>query len=270
MKSAVTIAGSDSSGGAGIQADLKTMASLGVFGQSVITAVTAQNTLGISGVHVLEPSFVREQMDRVFEDIYPDAVKIGMIPSAQTVETIAEGLKVYSARNIVLDPVMVATSGASLASDDSVSAMVKELFPLADVVTPNIPEAQVLVGYSIASEEEMVTAAQLIQKQGASAVLIKGGHFSVGANDFLLTQEGQEYWFKHDRIETTNTHGTGCTLSSAIASCLVLGYSLKDAVAIAKIYLTGALINDPQLGKGSGPLNHMWMESGDRKAVFNV
>lgn len=259
MKSALTIAGSDSSGGAGIQADIKTMTALGVFAQSAITALTAQNTLGVSGVEVVSASFVREQIDRVFEDIRPDAVKIGMIPSAELVEGIAEGLLAHKACHIVLDPVMVATSGASLSSNEAVQAMVDRLFPLAEVVTPNVPEAEVLAGLSISSADDMNEAAQIILKKGASAVLIKGGHSINGANDFLLKEDGRHVWFKQERVNTNNTHGTGCTLSSAIASFLALGFDVEQSVARAKEYLTQALKNDPHLGKGSSPLNHMWM-----------
>lgn len=259
MKSALTIAGSDSSGGAGIQADIKTMTALGVFAQSAITALTAQNTLGVSGVEVVSASFVREQIDRVFEDIRPDAVKIGMIPSADLVESIAEGLSTHKACHVVLDPVMVATSGASLSSNEAVQAMVDRLFPLAEVVTPNVPEAEVLASLSISSADDMNEAAQIILKKGASAVLIKGGHSINGANDFLLKEDGRHVWFKQERVNTSNTHGTGCTLSSAIASFLALGFDVEQSVARAKEYLTQALKNDPHLGKGSGPLNHMWM-----------
>ncbi len=302
MKSALTIAGSDSSGGAGIQADIKTMTAFGVYAQSVITALTAQNTLGVSGVEEISPSFVREQMDRVFEDIYPDAIKIGMISSAEVVRVVAQGLRDHRASRIVLDPVMVATSGASLSSTTAISEMVSCLFPLVDVVTPNIFEAEVLAECSIASKKDMINAARAIQKKGVSAVLVKGGHFvdcvnsadnandadgahgaknlndADGANDadtandedsaddVLLKPDGSVVWFEQERIHTANTHGTGCTLSSAIASGLALGMDLEQAVSRAKLYLTEALRNNPNLGKGSGPLNHMW-EFSDRAAA---
>lgn len=290
MKSALTIAGSDSSGGAGIQADIKTMTAFGVYAQSVITALTAQNTLGVSGVEEVSPAFVREQMERVFEDIYPDAVKIGMLSSAEAVRTIAQGLRDYHALRIVLDPVMVATSGVSLSSTAAIDEMVLCLFPLVDVVTPNIFEAEVLAGFPITSKADMIAAARAIQKKGASAVLVKGGHFAVGTNDstntsnadvannlnentsnvdvahgaddVLLKPDGSVVWFEQARINTVNTHGTGCTLSSAIASGLALGMDIEGAVSQAKAYLTGALLHDPHLGKGSGPLNHMWGCSG--------
>lgn len=258
MKSVLTIAGSDSSGGAGIQADIKTMTACGVYAQSVITALTAQNTLGVSGVVEVSPLFVREQMDRIFEDIRPDAVKIGMLPSDAVVRAVAQGLIDHHAVHIVLDPVMVATSGASLSSNEAVCAMVSTLFPLADVVTPNIPEAEVLFGCSIASEEDMVSAAKAIQQQGASSVLIKGGHASGNSDDVLLGADGEVRWFRQARIETANTHGTGCTLSSALASGLAVGLDVEQAVLKAKEYLTGALYNDPDLGKGSGPVHHLW------------
>lgn len=258
MKSALTIAGSDSSGGAGIQADIKTMSALGVFAQSVITALTAQNTQGVRDVLVVDSFFVREQLECVFEDIRPDAVKIGMIPSAELVCTIAQGLADYHASSVVLDPVMVATSGAALSSNDAVDAMVEQLFSQASVVTPNIPEAEVLSSMTITSPDDMMEAAHRIQDRGAQAVLVKGGHGINAAQDYLLNASGEGFWFSHKRIETKNTHGTGCTLSSAIASYLAWGYSLEQAVEKAKHYLTQALMHDPYLGKGSGPLNHLW------------
>lgn len=258
MKSVVTIAGSDSSGGAGIQADIKTMTAHGVFAQSVITALTAQNTLGVQGVLPVDSAFVRTQIDSVFSDIRPDAVKIGMVSSPELVQTIAQALTDYQAENIVVDPVMVATSGASLSNDASVQALMRYLIPLADVVTPNIPEACVLANREIATQEDMAAAARDILTLGCKAVLVKGGHFSDSADDLLLTADGEEVWFRHPHLETKNTHGTGCTLSSAIASNLARGYSLEDAVGHAKNYLSGALAHDPKLGKGNGPLNHMW------------
>lgn len=258
MKSVVTIAGSDSSGGAGIQADIKTMTMHGVFAQSVVTALTAQNTLGVQGVMPVDSDFVRAQIDSVFTDIKPDAVKIGMISSPDLVKTIAQALNDYQAENIVVDPVMVATSGASLSDDASVQALMRYLVPLADLVTPNIPEACVLANREISTQEDMVAAARDILALGCKAVLVKGGHFSDSADDVLLTAEGEEVWFRHPHIETKNTHGTGCTLSSAIASNLALGCNLEDAVGNAKKYLSGALAHDPKLGMGNGPLNHMW------------
>ncbi len=271
MKSVVTIAGSDSSGGAGIQADLKTMTALGVYGQSAITALTAQNTTGVLGVAETDPAFLALQIEAIFEDIRPDAVKIGMVANADLIATIASSLKTFEAQNIVLDPVMVATSGASLASDSVAQALVDRLFPLASVVTPNLAEAEVLSGIAIAQPQHMVDAAHIIKELGARAVLVKGGHlentqttyagtsFDEGfAYDLLLAEDGTEFWLSEPRIETKNTHGTGCTLSSAIACYLALGHALPDAVKRAKFYLTQALAYDPGLGKGNGPVNHIW------------
>lgn len=271
MKSVVTIAGSDSSGGAGIQADLKTMTALGVYGQSAITALTAQNTTGVLGVAETDPAFLELQIETIFNDIRPDAVKIGMVANADLIATIASSLKAFEAQNIVLDPVMVATSGASLASDSVAQALVDYLFPLACVVTPNLAEAEVLSGTSIAQPQHMVEAAHIIKELGARAVLVKGGHlenaqatyagtsFDEGfAYDLLLAEDGTEFWLSEPRIETKNTHGTGCTLSSAIACYLALGHTLPDAVKRAKFYLTQALAHDLGLGKGNGPVNHVW------------
>lgn len=258
MKSALTIAGSDSSGGAGIQADIKTMSALGVYAQTVITALTAQNTLGVRDVLVIDAHFVREQIDCVFEDITPQAVKIGMIASPDLVYAIADGLRAHQAQRVVLDPVMVATSGAALSSDATVQATVEALFPLADVVTPNLPEAEVLADMRIQTPQDAEEAARRIQAKGAAAVLVKGGHGVNEANDYLLTADGAGAWLSAERIATKNTHGTGCTLSSAIAAYLAQDVNLAKAVACAKEYLTGALRADLQLGKGSGPLNHLW------------
>lgn len=271
MKSVVTIAGSDSSGGAGIQADLKTMTALGVYGQSAITALTAQNTTGVFGVAETKPDFLALQLEAIFTDIRPDAVKIGMVANADLIAIIASSLKTFKAENIVLDPVMVATSGASLASDSVAQALVDDLFPLACVVTPNLAEAEVLSGIAITQPQQMVEAAHAIQRLGAAAVLVKGGHlenaqstytgtsFDEGfAYDLLLAEDGTEFWLQEPRIVTENTHGTGCTLSSAIACYLAMGASLPDAVRSAKFYLTRALAHDLELGRGSGPVNHIW------------
>lgn len=266
MKCALTIAGSDSSGGAGIQADIKTMSALGVFAECVITALTAQNTLGVQGVSPVNPAFVRAQMDSVFSDIRPDAVKIGMLANADIVHAVAEGLRTHQARNIIVDPVMVATSGDSLAEDSTVAAL-DELLSLATLATPNIPEAEVLSGMRIATKEDMAkAAAHICESKACPAVLVKGGHLNDVADDVLVTSTGEETWFPHERIETSNTHGTGCTLSSAIASYLALDESLPNAIKLAKSYLTGALANDPHLGKGSGPVNHLWMMQGQSRA----
>lgn len=261
IKSVVTIAGSDSSGGAGIQADLKTMTALGVFGQSAITALTAQNTTGVLGVSETSPDFLALQIEAIFTDIRPDAVKIGMVANPALIRTIAESLRMYRAENIVLDPVMIATSGASLASDNVAQSLVDELFPLATVVTPNLAEAEVFSGTSITQPQQMVEAAHIIQDLGARSVLVKGGHaaFEPGhAYDLLLAEDGTEFWLSEPRIETDNTHGTGCTLSSAIACYLAQGCELADAVKRAKFYLTQALAHDLHLGRGHGPVNHGW------------
>lgn len=255
MKTALSIAGSDSGGGAGIQADIKTMTMNGVYAMSAITALTAQNTLGVSGILAVEPEFLAAQIDAVFEDIRPDAVKIGMVASAELIGTIAERLKFYKAEHIVVDPVMVATRGSRLLESDAVTALVEELLPLAAVTTPNIPEAEVLSGMSIAGKEDMVRAAKNISDTCGCAVLLKGGHSINDAND-LLYANGKYCWFFGKRIENPNTHGTGCTLSSAIAANLAKGFSLEDSVQRAKEYISGALAAMLDLGRGSGPMNH--------------
>lgn len=255
MKTCLTIAGSDSSGGAGIQADLKTMTVNGVYAMSVITALTAQNTMGVTGILDVSPEFIIEQMDAVFTDIYPDAIKIGMVSSSEIVEAIASSLEKYQAKNIVLDPVMVATSGAKLLKEEAMTSLINRLIPLADVITPNIPEGEILADMKIASEDDMKKAAEIIGEKYSCAVLLKGGHSINDAND-LLYRNGEYKWFRSERIANNNTHGTGCTLSSAIASGLAKGYDLDQAIAKAKDYLTGALKAGLDLGKGSGPLMH--------------
>ena len=255
MKTALTIAGSDSSGGAGIQADIKTMTTNGVYAMSVITALTAQNTIGVSGIFEVTPEFVGMQMDSIFTDIYPDAVKIGMVSASGIIEEIANKLMEYQAKNIVVDPVMVATSGSKLISDDAISVLKEKLFPLASVLTPNIPEAEVLTGMRIQTAEDMIDAAKQISQTYNCAVLCKGGHQLNDAND-LLYREGEYKWFHGKRIDNPNTHGTGCTLSSAIASNLAKGYELDTSVARAKDYISGALAAMLDLGAGSGPMNH--------------
>ena len=251
MKTALSIAGSDTSGGAGIQADLKTMTMNGVFAMSAITALTAQNTTGVQGIFEVTPEFLGMQIDSVFTDIRPDAVKIGMVSSVNLISVIAEKLTAYHAENIVVDPVMVATSGAKLISEDAVSALKEKLLPLATVVTPNIPEAEVLADMKITSPADMVTAAELISKAYHCAVLCKGGHSMNDANDLLYDEKGA-HWFRGKRIDNPNTHGTGCTLSSAIAANLAKG----TAVERAKEYISGALAAMLDLGAGSGPMNH--------------
>ncbi len=255
MKTALTIAGSDSSGGAGIQADIKTMIMNGVYAMSAITALTAQNTTGVRGILESTPDFLRQQLDAVFEDIYPDAVKIGMVSSSELIRVIGERLRYYGAKNVVVDPVMVATSGSSLMKTDAVETLALELFPLATVITPNISEAQVLAGETIQSKEDMVQAAKKIGETYHCAILLKGGHSINDAND-LLYEDGEFLWFEGKRIDNPNTHGTGCTLSSAIASNLAKGYSLAESVKRAKDYISGALEAMLDLGQGSGPMNH--------------
>jgi hydroxymethylpyrimidine/phosphomethylpyrimidine kinase len=255
MKAALTIAGSDSSGGAGIQADIKTMMANGVYAMSAITALTAQNTTGVAGIMEVAPDFLRLQLEAVFTDIYPDAVKVGMVSDAKLIEVIAGQLTHYRAKNIVVDPVMVATSGARLLKEDAVSVLKEKLLPLAVVITPNIPEAEILSGQKITGIEDMELAAEKIGREYGCSVLVKGGHAIHDANDFLW-QKNRTAWFSSERIENPNTHGTGCTLSSAIASNLAKGSTLEAAVAKAKEYLTGALSAGLDLGKGSGPLHH--------------
>ncbi len=262
MKTALTIAGSDSCGGAGIQADLKTMLANGVYGMSAVTALTAQNTTGVTSIMEVTPEFLADELDAVFTDIFPDAVKIGMVSGVSLIRVIAEKLKEYKARNIVVDPVMVATSGAKLISDDAVDALVNELLPLATVITPNIPEAEVLSGMSIQSPDDMIKAAQKIRSLSGVAVLLKGGHNMNDANDLLVSADGSR-WFNGDHIDNPNTHGTGCTLSSAIASGLAKGYPLAQAVSSAKSYISGALASMLNLGKGCGPLDHGWVISNE-------
>lgn len=254
-KTALTIAGSDSSGGAGIQADIKTMMANGVYAMSAITALTAQNTMGVMGIQEVPPEFLEQQLDAVFTDIYPDAVKIGMVSSAELIARIARKLREYHARHIVVDPVMVATSGSRLIREDAIEMLKKELFPMAEILTPNIPEAEVLTGREIHSREDMEEAARTIGEAYGCAVLCKGGHQRNDADD-LLYADGAVTWFYGKRIQNPNTHGTGCTLSSAIASNLARGYSLKEAVERSKTYISGALAAMLDLGKGSGPMDH--------------
>lgn len=255
MKTALTIAGSDSSGGAGIQADIKTMLCNGVYAMSAITALTAQNTTGVTDIMEVTPEFLGKQLDMIFTDIYPDAVKIGMVSNPILIKKTAEKLKEYQAKNIVVDPVMVATSGASLMREEAVETLKAQLLPLADLLTPNIPEVEVLADMKICTEEDMITAAKKISDSYGCAVLCKGGHSIQDAND-LLYSNGRYQWFQGKRIENPNTHGTGCTLSSAIASNLAKGFSVQESVQRAKDYISGALADMLDLGKGSGPLNH--------------
>jgi len=261
MRTALSIAGSDSCGGAGIQADIKTMTMNGVYAMTAITALTAQNTTGVTGILESSPEFLQKQLDAVFDDIFPDAVKIGMVSSSALISVIADRLNHYNAKNIVVDPVMVATSGSALMKTDAVNTLIKELLPLATVITPNIPEAEVLSGMEIKTEDDMHKAAKLIGCSCGCAVLLKGGHSINDAND-LLYQNGKFTWFKGNRINNPNTHGTGCTLSSAIASNLAKGYDLEQSIRRAKDYISGALAAMLDLGKGSGPLDHLFYLEG--------
>lgn len=257
MNTALTIAGSDSSGGAGIQADLKTMTMNGVYAMSAITALTAQNTTGVAAIAEVEPEFLAAQLDAIFADIRPDAVKIGMVSSTGLIRVIAQRLRRYGAQNIVVDPVMVATSGARLLREEAIAALEAELLPLAALATPNIPEAELLAGQRIQSPAQMEQAAQKIGTAFGCSVLLKGGHDLNDANDLLwLRESGTARWFRGRRINNPNTHGTGCTLSSAIAANLAKGYALEAAVARAKEYISGALAAMLDLGAGSGPMDH--------------
>ena len=268
MKTAVTIAGSDSSGGAGIQADIKTMIANGVYAMSAITALTAQNTTGVTGIMEVTPEFLAQQLDSIFTDIRPDAVKIGMVSSSALIQVIAEKLKEYKAENIVVDPVMVATSGSKLISDDAIETLKTCLMPLSSILTPNIPEAEVLAEMKVETEEEMILAAKKISETFHCAVLCKGGHQLNDAND-LLYRDGEYKWFHGKRIQNPNTHGTGCTLSSAIASNLAKGYSMDESVKRAKDYISEALEAMLDLGKGSGPMKHCFNSTGKYVTCVN-
>lgn len=258
MKSVLTIAGSDSSGGAGVQADIKTITVNGAFATSVITALTAQNTIKVSGIYESTPDFVKMQIDSVFEDIRPDAVKTGMLFSSDIIIAVAQRLKFYNAKNIVVDPVMVSTSGAALLKEDSVSALKKHLLPIADIVTPNIPEAQILSQITIKNKDDMEKAAKIIRTEFGCAVLVKGGHGINDADDVLLSDDGMR-WISGKRINNPNTHGTGCTLSSAIAANIAKGENLFNSVVRAKKYVSAAIGAMLDLGVGSGPLDHAFM-----------
>ena len=255
MKTALSIAGSDSSGGAGIQADIKTMTVNGVYAMSAVTALTAQNTTGVTGIFEVAPEFLGQQIDAVFVDIPPDAVKIGMVSSSELIKVIGAKLKEYGAKNIVVDPVMVSTAGSRLMKEEALQTLENELIPLATVITPNIPEAEILSGIEIQNAEDMTDAAKKIGENFGCAVLLKGGH-SISDADDLLYHDGNCKWFRGNRIDNPNTHGTGCTLSSAIAANLAKGCDLETAVERAKEYISGALSAMLDLGKGSGPMNH--------------
>ncbi len=257
IRKVLTIAGSDCSGGAGIQADIKTIAAHRMYAMSAITALTAQNTTGVYGILESTPEFVGQQLDCIFEDIRPDAVKIGMVSNSRIIEIITDKLIQYKAENIVLDPVMVSTSGSRLICDEAMNTLVSKLMPLADVITPNIPESEALCGFEIKNEEDMIRAAKEISKLLNGAVLIKGGHLVNDAVD-LLYENNTIHWFRSERINNPNTHGTGCTLSSAIACNLADGKSIVQSIENAKKYLTGALRAGLDLGKGQGPLDHTY------------
>lgn len=257
IKKVLTIAGSDSSGGAGIQADIKTITVHKLYAMSAITALTAQNTTGVYGIMEATPEFVGNQLDCIFTDIRPDAVKIGMVSTSKIIDVIVEKLKEYKAENIVIDPVMVSTSGSKLLNDEACDTLINKLLPLGKIITPNVPEAEVLCGFKIKTTDDMVKAAKKISNNLPVAILIKGGHLISTATD-LLYENGETSWFSTERIDNPNTHGTGCTLSSAIACNLAKGYTLKESIANAKNYLTGALKAQLNLGKGSGPLEHTY------------
>ena len=257
MKTVLTIAGSDSSGGAGIQADIKTITAHKMYAMSGITALTAQNTTGVYGVMEASPEFVANQLDCIFTDIFPDAVKIGMVSNSKIIEVIVEKLGKYNAKNIVVDPVMVATSGSKLISDEAEDTLVNLLLPMGTLITPNIPEAEVLCGFKIKNEKDMIWAGEYIASKTKRAVLVKGGHRVNDATDLLCTDNHMR-WYREERINNPNSHGTGCTLSAAIACNLAAGKSLDESIKNAKDYLTGALRAGLNLGKGSGPLEHTY------------
>lgn len=257
MKTALSIAGSDSSGGAGIQADIKTMTAHGVYAMTAVTALTAQNTRGVFSILESTPEFLSDQLDAVLTDIFPDSVKVGMAASAVLIDVIAEKLGQFRARHVVVDPVMVATSGSRLLQDEAVCALRTRLFPLAELVTPNIPEAEALSGMKLRSAQDMERAARKIAEECGCAVLVKGGHSLSDANDVLVCEK-RVRWFLGKRVDNPNTHGTGCTLSSAIAANLAKGMALEEAILGAKEYLSGALAAMLNLGHGSGPLDHLF------------
>lgn len=256
----LTIAGSDSCGGAGIQADIKTMSALGCYAASVITAVTVQNTMGVSAVHAVPPEIVAGQIRAVMDDIRPQAVKVGMVNDINTIKTIADTLAEYDIEHLVVDPVMVATSGARLMQDDAVEVFTQKLMPIATLLTPNVPEAEVLSGLTVNDKSSMDNAARIIQDKGCQSLLIKGGHIEGRKIDRLYTAMGREREYEAANVATRNTHGTGCTLSSAITSYLAMGYAIGEAIAAAKEWLTGAIKAgaNVEIGSGHGPVNHFY------------
>ncbi len=255
MKTALTIAGSDSIGGAGIQADIKTMCCLGVYAMSAVTALTAQNTTAVKSIAETDSDFLDLQLDCIFEDIFPDAIKTGMISNPKQIKVISDKLTKYDAQNIVVDPVMMSTSGSKLASNNAVTSAKERLFPIADLITPNIPEAEILSDTKISSRNDMEKAVKIISLKYGCSVLCKGGHSLNNADDILF-HDGYIIWYKAEKVYNSNAHGTGCTLSSAIASYLALGETLEESVRKAKKYITGALRAGLDLGKGNGPLAH--------------
>lgn len=257
IKKVLTIAGSDPSGGAGIQADIKTITVHKMYAMSAITALTAQNTTGVYGIFEVTPEFVGQQLDCIFNDIRPDAVKIGMVSNSKIISTIADKLLLHKAENIVVDPVMVSTSGSRLLNERATDMLLTRLLPIGTVITPNIPEAEAISGLTIRNKDDMVRAAEKISESVRGGVLIKGGHFEDTADDLLLS-DGKLNWFTSERIDNPNTHGTGCTLSSAIACNLAAGFSLEESIVRAKDYITGALKAGLDLGKGRGPLDHTY------------
>ncbi|HZB25259.1 MAG TPA: bifunctional hydroxymethylpyrimidine kinase/phosphomethylpyrimidine kinase [Vicinamibacterales bacterium] len=258
MRTALTIAGSDSGGGAGIQADLKTFAAHRVYGTCAITAVTAQNTLGVTAWEPVAPALVRGQIEAIVRDMGADAVKIGMLANSEIVEVVADALEAFGMKNVVLDPVMIAKGGDRLLEPSAIDAIASRLLPLADVVTPNVPEAEVLAGMSIESRSDMEEAGRRILARGPRVVLVKGGHMEGPASvDLAVTADGT-FELRGERFETTSTHGTGCTLASAIAANLALGRPLREALSLAREYVEGAIRNAPGIGAGHGPLNHFW------------
>ena len=258
MRTALTIAGSDASGGAGIQADIKTMSALGVFAMSVIVSVVAENTSRVISIEDVSASVISDQIDAVFEDIPPDAVKIGMLSTPECMNAVAAKIREYRPANVVIDPVMYAKNGAPLMQESSIGTLISTIIPLADVLTPNIPEAEKIASMDIMSLDDMKRAAEKIAGMGSGAVLVKGGHRTGNADDLLF--DGETFTvFPGTRIDTKNTHGTGCTLSSAIASYLARGEKLADAVRLAKDYVTGAISHALELGHGNGPTDHFFM-----------
>lgn len=257
MKTVLTIAGSDCSGGAGIQADLKTITVLGLYGESVITALTAQNTMGVADILPVSPDFLQKQLESVFTDIVPDAVKLGMITGAGQIRVIRECLVKYQAKHVVIDTVMVSTSGSHLMKPEALRCYTKELLPLAEIYTPNLPEAELLLGRSIKTREERVAAAREFALQYKGMIYLKGGHDDLSADDLLYN--GEDFvWLSAPHIPNSNTHGTGCTLSAAIACGLAMGRNCEESSRMAKEYITGAIADGMNLGRGNGPLNHMY------------